>query len=53
MSTTTMSYTKATKNTVVYVADRDDAAIPTLYIKKDTLPKPFPDSITVEVKFDE
>jgi hypothetical protein len=45
-----MKLDKYTKNTVVYVAE-GDAAIPTLYIKKDAPGMtPAPSTITVTVK---
>lgn len=46
-----MSLTKSTKGTHVYSADQDGAAIPSLYIKKDTLPTPPPQTITISVGF--
>lgn len=48
-----MKYVKATKNTFVYVDDREEAPIPSLYIKKADLPKPAPEVIKVEVTYGE
>lgn len=44
-----MKLEKHTKNTIVYTAD-GDAAVPTLYIKKDALGTPPPSTITVTIK---
>lgn len=44
-----MKLEKHTKNTVVYTAG-GDAAVPTLYIKKDALGTPAPSTITVTIK---
>jgi len=49
----TMKHTKSTKGTHVYGDDSDDAAIPTLYIKRGALPSKPPAEITVTVEYDD
>lgn len=44
-----MRLEKHTKNTIVYVAE-NNAAVPTLYIKKDALGTPPPSTIVVTIK---
>ena len=45
----TMELNRSTKNTHVYMVEQEDAAVQTLYIKKDKLSTPAPKSITVEI----
>lgn len=44
-----MTFKKSTKNTHVYEADFEGAEIPTLYIKRDSMPKAVPKNITITV----
>lgn len=44
-----MKHVKSTKGTHVYADDREGAAIPTLYIKRESLPNPPPKEIEVSV----
>ena len=43
-----MKHIKSTKGTHVYSDDREDAPIPTLYIKRAALPNPPPTEIEVK-----
>lgn len=45
-----MKKARDTKNTEVYKNEADDAAIPSLYIKKSAFKGEAPDEITVEIK---
>tara|TARA_R110000868_G_scaffold48122_2_gene156806 strand:- start:775 stop:945 length:171 start_codon:yes stop_codon:yes gene_type:complete len=49
MMNVVMQLTKSTKNTHVYSNDAEDAAIPTLYIKKYAMEKNAPLKIVVTV----
>ena len=46
---TYMFLKKSTKGTHVYEDKEENPAIPTLYVRKDHLPKPPPDRITVVI----
>ncbi len=46
-----MQFTKSTKNTHVYKNDKDDAAIPSLYIKKSALPDEPPSFVNITIEF--
>ncbi len=52
MQTTTvkMTLTKSTKGTHVYGNTEPDIAVPSLYIKKASLPNPPPQAITVTIE---
>lgn len=49
----TMQFSKSTKGTHVYTDDSDLAPIPTLYIKRASLPKNPPESIKLTVEYNE
>ena len=48
-----MKLTKSTKGTHVYGNDSEDAPVSTIYIKKSGLPSTPPDSITIDIDFEE
>jgi len=50
--TVEMIYTKSTKRTHVYSSTDSNDPIPTLYIKRDRLPKEAPKQITITVSAD-
>lgn len=41
------------KHTIRYHNNRDDAAINTVYVKKKSLPEPFPDEVLVTLEFEQ
>lgn len=45
-----MTWSKETKNTQVYICEKDDAIIPTLYIKKHAFKDEAPETITINVE---
>jgi hypothetical protein len=45
----TLTFSKETKNTFVFVDQEDGAVIPSLYVRKEAFPNGAPDSITVTV----
>ncbi len=55
MSTITMPMyrTKETKGTVVYRDVDESPAVPTLYIRKEHLPTPPPETVTLTISYDE
>ena len=48
-----MDYSKSTKGTHVYSNSENDTPVPTLYIKRSTLPQDAPKSITLTIEFDD
>ena len=46
-----MYYKKSTKNTYVYEDKNKSAAIPSLYIRKESLPEIAPEEITIEISW--
>jgi len=54
MSTTIeMTFVKSTKGTYVYGDSSPNAAVPTLYIKKDALPPTPPNNIKLIIEHDD
>ncbi len=49
----TLYRTKETKGTVVYRDVDENPAVPTLYIRKDHLPTPRPETVKVSISYDE
>lgn len=45
-----MAYAKETKGTYVFNAVADNAAVPTLYVRKSYLPNGAPESITLVIE---
>lgn len=54
MNTTTveLSFVKSTKGTHVYGSDRDDAATPSVYIKRSALPEKPPSKVTLTLSWE-
>ncbi len=48
-----LKFKKSTKGTHVYEDDSEDAAIPTVYIKRHALPDKPPEKITVTIEYDQ
>lgn len=46
-----LTFTKSTKGTHVYSTDKTDAAVQSLYIKRDSLPSKPPATITLTIDF--
>lgn len=46
----TLTHERETKGTHVYKDDKDDAPIPSLYIKKAAFKKDAPKTITIDIK---
>lgn len=45
-----LAYSKSTKNTHVYVDDKDGAPVPSLYIKRESLPTKAPEKLRVTIE---
>ncbi len=53
MQKTTLQYTKSTKRTHVYSTEEEGAAIKTVYIQGESLPKKAPTQITLTIEYDD
>lgn len=47
-----LKFKKSTKGTHVYEDEHDDAAIPTVYIKRHALPTKPPETVKVTIEYD-